>query len=214
MRFRTVIAILLACAATSFAQEHMADSLRNGILEEDSKQNPRAAIQQYQAVMTQFVEARQTAATALFRIAECYRKQGNRSQAIAAYQRLLKDFADQSKLAAQSRTLLTTTYNVAPDGPPAAGNQGDKAKFDRLVDAQKQEQAKTDEARARYRATIEEEMALDEKQLSLFRKEAGAGAEGNTVIAALEEKLIRLKRDLAAFDAGMTSPPARLGSRW
>ena len=82
-----MIAILLACAATGFAQEHMADTLRNGILEEDSKQNPRAAIQQYQAVMTQFAEARQTAATALFRMAECYRKQGNGPQAIAAYQR-------------------------------------------------------------------------------------------------------------------------------
>src|ERR1700691_4940930 len=139
MKFRIVMAIMLACAATGFAQEHMADTLRNGILEEDSKQSPGAAIQQYQAVMTQFAEARQTAATALFRMAECYRKQGNRSQAIAAYQRVLKDFPDQTKLAAQSRTVLATTYSVTPAGSPAVGNQSDRANFDELMEAQKQE---------------------------------------------------------------------------
>ena len=209
MRFRTVMAIMLTCAATGFAQEHMADTLRNGILEEDSKQSPGAAIQQYQAVMTQFAEARQTAATALFRMAECYRKQGNRSQAIAAYQRVLKDFADQSKLAGQSRTLLATTYSATPAGSPAAGNQSDRAKFEQLMEAQKQEQAKIAAARARYRATIEEEMALDEKQLSLVRGRQRSGIEGAAASADLEEKLLHLKRDLAAFDAGMTLPTAR-----
>jgi tetratricopeptide (TPR) repeat protein len=209
MRFRTVMAIMLTCAATGFAQEHMADTLRNGILEEDSKQSPGAAIQQYQAVMTQFAEARQTAATALFRMAECYRKQGNRSQAIAAYQRVLKDFPDQSKLAAQSRTLLATNYSVTPAGSPAAGNQGDRAKFEQLMEAQKQEQAKIAAARARYRATIEEEMALGEKQLSLVRGRQRSGIEGAAASADLEEKILHLKRDLAAFDAGMTLPTAR-----
>jgi len=203
------MAIMLTCAATGFAQEHMADTLRNGILEEDSKQSPGAAIQQYQAVMTQFAEARQTAATALFRMAECYRKQGNRSQAIAAYQRVLKDFPDQSKLAAQSRTLLATNYSVTPAGSPAAGNQGDRAKFEQLMEAQKQEQAKIAAARARYRATIEEEMALDEKQLSLVRGRQRSGIEGAAASADLEEKILHLKRDLAAFDAGMTLPTAR-----
>jgi tetratricopeptide (TPR) repeat protein len=210
MRFRTVIAIMLACGATGFAQEHMADTLRNGILEEDSKQNPRAAIQQYQAVMTQFAEARQTAATALFRIAECYRKQGNRVQAIAAYQRVLKDFGDQTKLAGQSRTLLATTYNVTPgampSGTPPTAGKSDRAKFDQLMQGQDQELEKIKEARSRYRDTIEEEMAVDEKQLALVR-ESHYPPFGE--ITALEEKIIRLKRDLAAFDAGMPLPTAR-----
>jgi tetratricopeptide (TPR) repeat protein len=217
MKIRTVMAILLACSAAGFAQEHMADSLRNGILEEDSKQKPGAAIQQYQVVLAQFAEARQTAATALFRMAECYRKQGNRMAAIASYQRVLKDFADQSKLAAQSRTVLATTYSVAPVGaysvapvgaPPMAGDQSDRAKFDHLMDGQKEELAKITAARARYRATIEEEMALDEKQISEWREKAGAGAELNPFISALEEKIVHLKRDLAAFDAGM-APAAK-----
>jgi tetratricopeptide (TPR) repeat protein len=212
MKIRTVIAIMLACTATGLAQEHMADTLRNGILEEDSKQRPAAAIQQYQAVMTQFAEARQTAATALFRMAECFRKQGNKSQAIASYQRLLKDFADQTKLAAQSRTVLATTYSVAPTGSPDTGNQSDKAKFDKLMEGENQAVAKYNDARARYRATIEEEMALDQRQLSFYTDQAATHgfAEGsNPVITALEEKIVHLKRDLAAFDAGMPSPTAR-----
>jgi hypothetical protein len=208
MRFRTVMAIVLTCAPIGFAQEHMADTLRSGILEEDSKQQPGAAIQQYQAVMTQFAETRQTAATALFRMAECYRKLGSRTQAIAAYQRLLKDFPDQSKLAAQSRTLLATTYNVTPAGSTAGGDQSDRAKFQALMEQQTKEQAKTAEARARYRATIEEEMELVVKQLSLVKERQRAGSVGAAASDDLEEKLIRLKRELAAFDAGMTPPRA------
>jgi hypothetical protein len=130
---------------------------------------------------------------------------------------VLKDFADQSKLAAQSRTVLATTYSVAPVGaysvapvgaPPMAGDQSDRAKFDHLMDGQKEELAKITAARARYRATIEEEMALDEKQISEWREKAGAGAELNPFISALEEKIVHLKRDLAAFDAGM-APAAK-----
>jgi hypothetical protein len=213
MRIKTVIAIMLACTAAGFAQEHMADSLRNGILEEDSKQRPAVAIQQYQAVLTQFAEARQTAATALFRMAECYRKQGNRPQAIAAYQRVLKEFADQPKLAGQSRTLLATTYKVTPDASPEAGNQSDKAKFDQLMEEQHQERAKEEakynDARARYRATILEEMDLDEKQLSLVKERQKAGEDGPLASGPLEEKIVHLKRDLAAFDGGIAVPTGR-----
>jgi hypothetical protein len=142
-------------------------------------------------------------------MAECYRKEGNRNAAVGSYQRLLKDFADQTKLAAQSRAVLATTYKVAPGESQAAEDQSDRAKFDRLMEGQKQEQAKAAAARAQYRATIEEEMALDEKQLSIFRERAGAAAEGNPAIVDLQEKIIRLKRDLAAFDAGMPSPVTR-----
>jgi hypothetical protein len=193
-----VFAILLACAAAGLAQEHMADSLRNGILEEDSRQNPGSAIQQYQAVMTQFAEARRTAATALFRMAECYRKQGKQAQAVAAYQRLLTDFADQSKLAAQSRAQLAAN-NAAAVPPAAAGKQGGKG----------QDEAKTEAARARYRGAIEEQIQVVENQLSLASQRYKAGVEGYDAVAALQEKRLQLKRDLAAFDAGMVPQTGR-----
>ena len=203
MKFRTAIAIFLACGTVGFAQEHMADTLRNGILEEDSKQNPRGAIQQYQVVLTQFAEARQTAATALFRMAECYRKQGNRPQAIAAYQRVLKDFSDQTKLASQSRTLLATTYNVTSIGSPAAGDQSDRAKFDKLMDAQKQEQAKIAAARARYRESIQNEMAIAQSQLATAQNRFNAGAGPVMDVNEFKAKIAQLESELAAFDAGI-----------
>jgi len=209
MKFRTVIAIMLACAATGLAQEHMADTLRNGILEEDSKQQPGAAIQQYQAVMTQFAEARQTAATALFRMAECYRKQGNRPQAISAYQRLLKDFGDQTKLAAQSRTMLATTYKVTPDASPESGNQSDRAKFDKLMEEQNQAQAKIAAARARYRESIQNEMVIAQAQLATAQDRLQRGVGPVMDVNEFKAKLAQLESELAAFDAGLTTLPAR-----
>ncbi len=208
MKFKTLIAILLTCTAAGFAQEHLADTLRNGILEEDGKQNPGAAIQQYQAVMTQFDTARQTAATALFRMAECYRKQAKKQPAIAAYQRLLKDFPDQTKLAAQSRSLLATAYSVAPAESQAAVNLNVQTNVENGRESQKQQQALVDNARGRYRNTIVEEMMLDESQLNGLREKAGVDIDTNPAIVALQEKVLHLKRDLAAFDAGMT-PPAK-----
>ena len=78
----------------------------------------------------------------------------------------MKDFPDQTNLAGQSRAVLAKNYGTAAAASPAPGNQNDRANFEMLMEVQKQEEAKTDAARARYRATIEEEMAFDEKQLS------------------------------------------------
>jgi tetratricopeptide (TPR) repeat protein len=200
------IALLLACAAASFAQEHMADTLRSGIVAEDSKQDTRAAIRQYNDVLKQYAEARETAATALFRMAECYRKQGDRRQAITAYQRVVREFSDQSKLVAQSRAVLSKTYQMTADRGREAESQNDRAKFEKLIAAQNEQQAKTDAARQRYRGTILAEMELMKKQMSGHnaRSEAGQAA-----IENIQLKLIRLQRELAAFDAGMPAPPER-----
>ncbi len=195
-KFTKAAAILLIYGATCVAQDRIPDLLRKGILAEDADQKPGAAIQQYQAVMNQFAEERQMAATALFRMAECYRKQGQKPQAIAAYQRVLKEFADQTKLAQQSRTTLTTIYAVAP--ADSAQPQNPKA--------QAQEQAVI-AARARYRATLEEEQSIVEKQLSLVRQKQNAGVEGALSSGELEQKIQQLKRELAAFDAGFIKTP-------
>src|ERR1039457_5276610 len=105
LRFERVARAALApglCAA----QDKMAEALRKGIVEEDTNQNLNAAIQSYQSVVTQYDEDRKSAATALFRLAECYRKQGKNDQATAAYKRVVQEFADQNKLAEQSRSHL------------------------------------------------------------------------------------------------------------
>jgi hypothetical protein len=196
MKFNKAGAILLVCAITGFAQDRIPDLLRKGILAEDAEQKPAVAIQQYQAVMNQFAEERQMAATALFRMAECYRKQGQKPQAIAAYQRVLKEFADQTKLAQQSRTTLTTIYAVTPADSAQTPNPKTQAQ-DQAVIA----------ARARYRATLEDEESIVEKQLSLVRNRQNAGVDGALSSAELEQKIQQIKRDIAAFDAGWFRAP-------
>lgn len=202
MSIKTAFAVLLLFASAGFAQEHMADNLRDGILQEDGKQNPAEAIKQYQAVLTQYADARQTAATALFRMAECYRKQGNRNAAMAAYQRVINDFPDQPKLVSQSRTIMATTYQTTPF---AANGVVDKAKYQQILDERKQEQAKIAQARSAYRKTIVDEIDLVNKQITIADQRYNAGLapvmEGND----LRMKRLQLQRDLAAFDAGLSN---------
>lgn len=203
-RFNQAAVILLVCAVAALAQTSMSDSLRKGILAEDSEQKPAAAIQQYQAVLNQFAEDRQMAATALFRMAECYRKQGQKFSAIVAYQRVLKEFADQVKLVQQSRTTLTTIYNVVPaDAPPLPNGKERRALA--------QENANVIAARARYRATLVDEENIVEKQLAMVRERQRAGVESALASGDLEQKIQQIKREIAAFDAGFVK--AAPGSR-
>ena len=105
MKIAVIFAILMVSATAGMAQDRMTESLRKGVVEEESKHNLDAAIQNYKAAISQFDEARQVAATALFRVAECDRKLGRSYDAIAAYKRVAQEFADQRKLADDSRQL-------------------------------------------------------------------------------------------------------------
>ena len=103
---KTALALSVLMLAPVICAQDLAGPLRQGMVEEDANRNLDAAIRNYQSVLTRFAEERKTAATALFRLAECYRKQGNTQQANAAYSRLVAEFADQTQLAAQSRKAL------------------------------------------------------------------------------------------------------------
>lgn len=199
MKVGTVFTLLMVFVATGSAQERMADTLRKGVVEEDSKQNLNAAIQDYQAVLAQFNDARQTAATALFRMAECYRKGGKAPEAIAAYQRVVREFADQSKLAEQSRGVLAKSY-------PAAGGTGGLTVEEQQA---QREIAKRTEARARYRQTIEDEKALIVRQMDRVKSLRAQGVIPADALDSLNERLLKVDRELAAFDAGMPLPVER-----
>ncbi len=186
---------LLLLAAASHAQDRITDTLRKGVVEEESKQDLDAAIREYRAVLSQYEAARETAAMALFRMAECYRKEGKRQQAIEAYQRVTRDFPDQGKLARQSRGALQNTYQLSAD---------ESATLKRAeLEAEKQEAARNNEAFQRYRQTILDEMELVQRQIKSAEQKRQLGVISDNVIDNLSEKLIRLKRDLAGFDAGI-----------
>src|SRR5436190_9683202 len=95
-------AVVLVGAATN---EPMT-TLQKGLFEEEANHNLGAAIQAYQAVVEQFNKDRKLAATAIFRLGECYRKQGATNEAAVEYQRVLREFGDQTELVALSRAYL------------------------------------------------------------------------------------------------------------
>jgi len=124
---------LLAAAAVAPAQTNSLTALlQQGLFEEQASRNLDAAIADYQSLALQFDQDRQLAATAVFRLGECYRAQGRTNEATAQYQRILHDFSDQQTLARLSREDLAgmgasvrppvaersaaTTKNAEPEG--------------------------------------------------------------------------------------------------
>jgi tetratricopeptide (TPR) repeat protein len=180
------LALLLLAPGLCAAQDKMAEALRKGIVEEDTNHNLTAAIQSYQSVVAQYDEDRKSAATALFRIAECYRKLGNSKEAIAAYSRVAKDFADQTKLADQSRNQLSKTYKIPQQ--QATGSVS----------------AATVAARRKYRELLQEQMNYAQSNWDFIGKQYQLGAISIQDTYEPQAQLAKYKSRLAAFDAGLT----------
>ncbi len=104
--------------------------LQQGLFEEQANQNLDAAIASYQTLARQFDKDRQLAATAVFRIGECYRMQGKTNEAAGQYQRILKDFSDQGTLATLSRQNLAGMGTAAT--APKANDNADANLWSRL----------------------------------------------------------------------------------
>src|SRR5580658_8688968 len=105
--------LALAVTLTRAQTNDLTSLLQQGLMEEQANRNLDAAITDYQALATQFDKNRQIAATAIFRLGECYRMQGRTNEAGAQYQRILDDFSDQQTLATMSRQDLAG-MNMAP----------------------------------------------------------------------------------------------------
>jgi tetratricopeptide (TPR) repeat protein len=193
---KLALTMLVLSAGWVAAQDRMADTLRKAVVEEESQHNLAAAVQDYQAVVAQFDEGRKTAATALFRLAECYRQQGKKDQAIAAYQRVVQEFADQSKLAEQSRTVLASSYKIAPKAVAGRAEEASRA-----------------EAQQRYRALLLQEINVANDELKRVQNMVALGViSPNDTASALQQKL-KLERELAAFDMGIMPTETTKGGR-
>jgi len=91
--------LLVASARLAWSADAINEALQKGLLEEEANHNLEAAIQAYQSVVNQYDDQRKIAATAVFRLAECYRKQGKTNEALIHYGRVVTDFGDQTELA-------------------------------------------------------------------------------------------------------------------
>ncbi|MBZ5497341.1 MAG: tetratricopeptide repeat protein [Acidobacteriia bacterium] len=201
MRTHLALAILMLSASLAAAQDKMADQLRKAIVEEEANQNLDKAIQAYQSILAQFDEERKTAATALFHLADCYRKQGKTEQAMAAYRRVVQEFSDQTKLADASRNYLPKASGISQNQPTAASSASSPQ--------QVAEARKVLEARQRYRELLQKEIVLVERQIMTMqqRVEIGAVSPGGPEMTALMKELLELQRTMAAFDAGALPIP-------
>jgi ankyrin repeat protein len=173
-----------AVAFVSAATNDLTTTLQRGLFEEEANQNLGAAIQAYQSVANQFDKDRKLAATAIFRLGECYRKQGNTNDAAVQYERILRDFSDQPTLVLLSRQNLT-----AMGSAPAPANTSAPM----LSDAARQEQKRL----------LQEEIKLVQTQLDAQKKQVDTGVIAPSELVPNQRELLRLKRQVAALDAGL-----------
>jgi ankyrin repeat protein len=172
-----VCCLAIACVLPLRAQTATNDTtaaLQTGLYEEEVNRNLEGAIRAYQDVLRQFDDQRKIAATALFRLAECCRKQGRTNDALAHYERVTREFADQSQLAAASRRHL-------PSSRPAGGV------------------ATRDDARQRQLELIEKEIAVVQRQLEIAKIKLERGVGPQEDIYKLEREILALQRQEAAL---------------
>jgi ankyrin repeat protein len=177
MKTKLCILIFLLAATLAHAQtNNLTALLQQGLFEEQASRNLDAAIADYQSLARQFDKDRQLAATAVFRLGECYRMQGKTNEAALEYQRILRDFSDQTTLATLSQQNLT---GMGMTPAPAASA-----------------------ARQQQRELLARQIALAEQDLVETQKLVQVGKAPLVDSRAAEREVLRLRQQLAALDAG------------
>jgi ankyrin repeat protein len=179
--------ILGFAALVNLAAGDLSTNLQKGLFEEEANHNLNAAIQAYQSAVADFDKDRQLAATAVFRLAECFRKQGNTNAATALYERVLREFSDQSQLTTPSRQQLAALGWTPPSTTSPA-----------LSDSARQEQKRL----------FDEEIRLQEEKLAVLQKQLQNGAVPPSELLPTKMEILELKRKKAALDAAPTENPA------
>jgi len=91
------------------------DLFQQALVMEQAEGNLQEAIQLYERVVQEFGGDRPLAARALVQMGKCHEKMGSQ-EAEKAYQRVVRDYADQSEFVAQARELLANMRGAAQGG--------------------------------------------------------------------------------------------------
>src|SRR5215471_6568830 len=169
----------LTVASVSAGTNDLTATLQKGLFEEEANRNLDAAIAAYQTLATQFDKDRQVAATAIFRLGECYRKLGRTNEAAGQYQRIVREFSDQNTLATLSRQNLAGMGVAA--APPASSSLS--------------------AARERQRSLLEKQIQYAEEELARNQKLFDSHLVSQSVIREAEQVVLRLQTQLSALDA-------------
>ncbi len=156
---------LMMAVVASAQTTNLTALLQQGLMEEQANQNLDAAIANYQQLAAQFDKDRQVAATAIFRIGECYRTEGRTNEAAAQYQRILHDFSDQKSLATLSQQNLKGMGMVAPEAYQA----GPLAPVQQVVPAELSLQKQIDQSQPQVSSETEMKISQAKQQLAVLR---------------------------------------------
>jgi tetratricopeptide (TPR) repeat protein len=206
MRTLLTVAMIVGAAALAEAQARPVEQLKKAIVQEETGQNPEKAIQAYQAIVAQYDEDRKVAATALYRLAESYRKTGMRAEAQAAYQRVVREFSDQTALADPSRRQLMDTFGVSESRSTRESEALLRAQRDLTAARDELERSRASELRAtrelstRYErsprpSSVEEarlELAMIERRMADIKAKVDIGVEPKS---SLDELKLQYEKD-------------------
>ena len=174
------------------AADEVTTALQQGLFEEEANQNLAAAIKAYQAVLERHDEQRKLASTALFRLGECYRKLGRTNDAVTQYQRLLRDYSDQTTLVTLSKQNLAGLAARMAEAPSISSGAKTSAPLD-----------------PRQRSLFLEGIKLAQRQLAEAKEKSRVGVISPISEARYEREVLRLKRELNLADEGPASALAR-----
>ena len=176
MKMKFYMGLFLLAAMVAWPQTNSLTALlQQGLLEEQANRNFDAAIADYQSLALQFDKDRQLAATAVFRLGECYRAQGRTNEAAAQYQRILHDFFDQQTLATLSRQ--------------------DLAGMGAQVDLSAQQ------ARQQQMELLAKQIALAEQDVTDKQQQFKNGLASQAEVRVAEREVLRLRQQLSALEA-------------
>ena len=130
-----IVAILLSALfsmGTVYSQaRELEKKFQTGLYAEEAKQDLEAAQKAYQEIMAEFDQDRQTAASALFRLGEVYRKKNQPEEAKRCFRRIAVEFGDREPLArlAKENLKLMGEPDLPNAAPAATGNDPEQEKI-------------------------------------------------------------------------------------
>jgi ankyrin repeat protein len=204
-----ILVLTLPLFTNGFAADESSLLLQKALFEEEANHNLEAAIKAYEAVVAQTDDQRKLAATAVFRLGECYRKLGRTNDAVLQYQRVLGQFGDQTNLVSLSRQNLAG-LGVEPEQERPRGKGMLGLTAPELLQLYAAQNA-ADRKAAPTAAEVEAQRLLVERlQLEIRAAEADLARQKELIrqelvpvnsAAAIEARLLDLRRQLVLAEA-------------
>jgi tetratricopeptide (TPR) repeat protein len=163
-------------------------TFQQALLAEETERRLDTAIEHYRQVIGRLDEHRDLAASAIYRLGECYRKQGRTNEAIAQYQRILTDFSEQETLAQLSRQNLMAWAVGREAGTNTRGNL------------------------AKQLELLRQEISLVKDQVEVERRMIQAGRLDQEKQLATQRDLLALQRLQTVLESGHS--PAAEAEAW